>query len=88
MIAPALNSILGSTFRVSWKKILGYNEECANQPAEKDENKEVDVSDEPNKGLCHSKTHSGLKVSLNYLNADYMNTFWQTGWNIWWILGT
>ncbi|KRY37250.1 hypothetical protein T01_11340, partial [Trichinella spiralis] len=75
MIAPALNSILGSTFRVSWKKILGYNEECLSpdevehgneifETAEKDENKEVDVSDEPNKGLCHSKTHSGLKVSL------------------------
>ncbi|KRX85658.1 hypothetical protein T06_14794, partial [Trichinella sp. T6] len=113
MIAPAWNSILGSTFHVSWKKILGYNEECVNQrisngvsrniatsanclrispgtlhttndvalwnklspdevehdneifkTAEKYENKDVDASDEPNKGLCHSKTHSGLKVSL------------------------
>ncbi|KRY57462.1 hypothetical protein T03_14694 [Trichinella britovi] len=142
MIAPAWNSILGSTFHVSWKKILGYNEECVNQrisnglsktklslivsgilsdneifeTAEKDENKDVDASDEPNKGLCHSKTHSGLKKQFNatqlvlrthildaatdkklslfkpktrvqwnssYLNADCMNTFWQTDWNIW-----
>ncbi|KRY23338.1 hypothetical protein T12_11357, partial [Trichinella patagoniensis] len=113
MIAPAWNSILGSTFHVSWKKILaflkrGFAKYCHKcklsedksrhfahyqrcgtleqiieiyknselsldevehdneifETAEKDENKDVDASDEPNKGLCHSKTHSGLKVSL------------------------
>ncbi|KRX23784.1 Jerky -like protein-like [Trichinella nelsoni] len=37
MIAQAWDSISGHTLGVSWKKLLGYNEECVNQSIECDE---------------------------------------------------
>ncbi|KRY52846.1 Tigger transposable element-derived protein 2 [Trichinella britovi] len=37
MIAQAWDSISGHTLGASWKKLLGYNEECVNQSTECDE---------------------------------------------------
>ncbi|KRY29761.1 hypothetical protein T01_13979 [Trichinella spiralis] len=47
--------------------ILGYNEKCA---VEKDENKNVHVSDKLNEGLSHSEPHSCHKATFKWMELQ------------------
>ncbi|KRY20747.1 hypothetical protein T12_15451 [Trichinella patagoniensis] len=70
MIVQARNSISGSTLRVSWNELLGYNENCVKQSLDCDDELHNSVEEDENEVPSHSEAYSCLKVGLKWMEQQ------------------